>query len=186
MSEDSGIVKRKAKPNFKTLGPKFGKTVQVVATKIRSMTGSEVNRLLADGSLTFKLDGSEFVVATDDVEILHEDVKGWLVESEGPVTVALDTELNQDLVDEGFAREFVNRVQNRRKDSGLEVTDRIRLYVRCSETLARALEKQASYVKQETLAVEFRIVTKADHVSVDLVQDDVNGESAELGLEKAN
>jgi len=186
VTEDSGIVKRKAKPNFKTLGPKFGKTVQVVATKIRSMTGSEVNRLLADGSLTFKLDGSEFVVATDDVEILHEDVKGWLVESEGPVTVALDTELNQDLVDEGFAREFVNRVQNRRKDSGLEVTDRIRLYVRCSETLARALEKQASYVKQETLAVEFRIVTKADHVSVDLVQDDVNGESAELGLEKAN
>lgn len=186
VTADSGIVKRKAKPNFKTLGPKFGKTVQVVAARVRSMTSAEVNRLLADGTLTFKLDGSEFVVSPEDVEILNEDMKGWLVESEGTVTVALDTELNQDLVDEGFAREFVNRVQNHRKDSGLEVTDRIRLYVRCSETLARALDKQSSYVKQETLAIEFIINPKGDRIPVELHKDDVNGETTELGLEKAN
>ena len=186
VTEDSGVVKRKAKPNFKTLGPKFGKTVQVVAARIRSMTAGEVNRFLADGSLTFSADGSEYVVSVEDVEILHEDVKGWLVESDGPVTVALDTELTQDLVDEGFAREFVNRVQNRRKDSGLEVTDRIRLYVRASQELARALEKQASYVKQETLAVELRLMKEDDRSSVELHQEDVNGESVEIGLEKAN
>ena len=186
VTEDSGVVKRKAKPNFKTLGPRFGKTVQVVAARIRSMTAGEVNRFLADGSLTFSADGSEYVVSVEDVEILHEDVKGWLVESDGPVTVALDTELTQDLVDEGFAREFVNRVQNRRKDSGLEVTDRIRLYVRASQKLARALEKQASYVKQETLAVELRLMKEDDRSSVELHQEDVNGESVEIGLEKAN
>ncbi len=150
------------------------------------MTSLEVDRLLTDGSLKFKLDGSEFVVSAEDVEILHEDVKGWLVESEGSITVALDTELDQDLVDEGFAREFVNRVQNRRKESGLEVTDRIRLYVRCFETPMRALEKQAAYVKQETLAVEFRIMSKPDLVPVELHQEEVNGEAVEFGLEKAN
>ncbi|HLA69782.1 MAG TPA: isoleucine--tRNA ligase [Bacteroidota bacterium] len=186
VTEDSGVVKRKAKPNFKTLGPRFGKTVQVVAARIRSMTAAEVSRLLSEGSLSFSADGSEYVVSVEDVEILHEDVKGWLVESDGPVTVALDTELTQDLVDEGFAREFVNRVQNRRKDSGLEVTDRIRLYVRASQKLARALEKQASYVKQETLAVELRLMKEDDRSSVELHQEDVNGESVEIGLEKAN
>jgi isoleucyl-tRNA synthetase len=186
VTEDTGVVKRKAKPNFKTLGPKFGKTVQVVASRIRSMTGAEVSRLLADGSLTFASDGSEFIVSVEDVEILHEDVKGWLLESDGPITVALDTELSQDLLEEGFAREFVNRVQNRRKDSGLNVTDRIRLYMRSSEKLSHALEKQASYIKQETLAVEFRSLNKGDRFPVEAFQDDLNGEAIEIGLGKAN
>ena len=186
VTEDSGVVKRKAKPNFKTLGPKFGKTVQIVAARVRSMTAKEVNQLLADGSLKFSENGSDYVVMAEDVEILHEDVKGWLVESDGPITVALDTELNKELIDEGFAREFVNRVQNLRKDSGLEVTDRIHLYVRSSKNLTRALEKQASYIKQETLAVEFRLMNKDDRVPVELHKEDVNGEAVEFGLEKAN
>ena len=186
VTEDSGVVKRKAKPNFKTLGPKFGKTVQIVAARVRSMTAKEVNQLLADGSLKFSENGSDYVVMAEDVEILHEDVKGWLVESDGPITVALDTELNKELIDEGFAREFVNRVQNLRKDSGLEVTDRIHLYVRSSKNLTRALEKQASYIKQETLAVEFRLMNKDDQVPVELHKEDVNGEAVEFGLEKAN
>lgn len=186
VTEDSGVVKRKAKPNFKTLGPKFGKAVQVVAARVRSMTAKEVNQLLADGSLTFSESGSDYVVTPEDVEILHEDVEGWLVESDGPITVALDTELNEELIDEGFAREFVNRVQNLRKDSGLEVTDRIRLYVRSSETLTRALTKQTSYIKQETLSVELRLMNQDDQVSVELHKEDVNGEAVEIGLEKAN
>ncbi len=186
VTEDSGVVKRKAKPNFKTLGPKFGKSVQDIAARIRSMNAGEVNTLLSEGSLRLSINGRDIVIAAEDVEILHEDVKGWLVESQGSVTVALDTELDQNLIDEGIAREFVNRVQNRRKDSGFEVTDRIRLYVRSSQKLTRALEKLSEYVKQETLAVEMRLMEGEEKSPVDLHSDDVNNEKAEIGLEKAN
>lgn len=186
VTEDSGFVKRKAKPNFKSLGPKFGKGVQSVAARIRSMTGDEVNRFLADGTLTLPLDGKECTISGEDVEILHEDVEGWLVESDGPVTVALDTELDKNLLEEGFARELVNRIQNARKDAGLEVTDRIRLIVRASQKTAIALERQSEYVKQETLALELRLMNKKDSSNVTLHQVDINGETVEIGLEKAN
>jgi len=186
VTEDSGIVRRKAKPNFKTLGPKFGKAVQAVAARVRECTAAEVNTLLATGSLTVTANGSEYAIAPEDVEILHEDIKGWLVGSDGPVTVALDTELTDDLVDEGLAREFVNRVQNMRKDAGFDVTDRIRIEHRSSERLSRALERMASYVQQETLALEFRPLGEGEKNSLPLRKEDVSGESSEIGLEKVN
>ncbi|MEK7748575.1 MAG: DUF5915 domain-containing protein, partial [Bacteroidota bacterium] len=184
VTEESGIFRKKAKPNFKTLGPKYGKSVQVVAGRIRELTSAEIGALQKHGTLALSINGSDYTVLPEDVEILHEDVKGWLVESDGTVTVALDAELTEELVEEGLAREFVNRVQNLRKDSGFEVTDRIKIYYKSSDRLSKALDRMASYVQQETLATEIRNVTKGGNGSVSFSTEDINGERAEIGVER--
>ncbi|HXG37207.1 MAG TPA: isoleucine--tRNA ligase [Bacteroidota bacterium] len=184
VGDDSDIVRKKAKPNFKTLGPKFGKHVQAIAARIRECTAAEITTLEREGSLKLSSNGTEFEVKREDVEVLHEDIKGWLVESDGSVTVALDTELNEELIDEGLAREFVNRVQNMRKDAGFEVTDRIRIYHRSTDRLATALERRAAYIRQETLAVELRKLTSTTDTQMKFQEADINGEQAQIAVEK--
>jgi isoleucyl-tRNA synthetase len=184
VTEEAGIFKKKAKPNFKTLGPKYGKSVQLVAKRVRELTPSEINSLQETGTLALSVNGSDYTVSTEDVEILHENVRGWLVESDGTITVALDTELDEDLIDEGFAREFVNRVQNLRKDSGFEVTDRIKIFYRTSERLAKALKRLAPYVQQETLAIEMQQVSQGGNGKTSFTKEDINGETAEIVVEK--
>jgi isoleucyl-tRNA synthetase len=186
VSDDSGIVRKKAKPNFKTLGPKFGKQVQAVASTIRELSGAQIQTLERDGKCRISVNGSDVVVSREDVEILHEDIHGWLVETDGVMTVALDTELSEDLIDEGFAREFVNRVQNMRKDAGFQVTDRIKVYHRCSERLMRALSKMQDYVKQETLATELLALDQKDRPPIKLMKEELNGEVAEIGVERVS
>ncbi|MEX1274460.1 MAG: isoleucine--tRNA ligase [Bacteroidota bacterium] len=181
VTDDSGIVKKKAKPNFRSLGQKFGKGVQPVAARIREMTGKEIGELERDGSLNLPVNGAEYAITREDIEILHEDLKGWMVESDGPVTVALDTELTEELVEEGLAREFVSRVQNIRKDSGLEVMDRIRIYVQSSERMAKALERMSGYVKQETLAVE---LSSTPPPTLPLAQEEINDEHVTIAIVK--
>jgi isoleucyl-tRNA synthetase len=181
VSDDSGIVKKKAKPNFRSLGQKFGKGVQPVAARIREMTGKEIGELERDGSLNLPVNGAEYAITREDIEILHEDLKGWMVESDGPVTVALDTELTEELVEEGLAREFVSRVQNIRKDSGLEVMDRIRIYVQSSERMAKALERMSGYVKQETLAVE---LSTTPPPTLPLAREEINDEHVTIAIVK--
>ncbi|MBI3586603.1 MAG: isoleucine--tRNA ligase [Ignavibacteriales bacterium] len=183
VTDESGIVKKKAKPNFRTLGQKFGKSVQPVAARIREFTSKEINELEQQGTLTFPVNGSEYTIAKEDIEVLHEDIKGWMVESDGSVTVALDTELNDELIDEGLAREFVNRVQNMRKDAGFEVTDRIKIYYHSSERMAKALQRMASYVQQETLATQL-VAATGMAPSVSFVEEDINGERTGIGIEK--
>lgn len=184
VGDDSDIVRKKAKPNFKTLGPKFGKHVQAIAARIRECTAAEITTLEREGSLRLSSNGTEFEVKREDVEVLHEDIKGWLVESDGSVTVALDTELNEELIDEGFAREFVNRVQNMRKDAGFEVTDRIKIYHRSTDRLATALERRAAYIQQETLAVELLKLTSTTDTRMNFQEADINGEQAQIAVEK--
>jgi isoleucyl-tRNA synthetase len=106
------------------------------------------------------------------------------VESDGSVTVALDTELNEELIDEGFAREFVNRVQNMRKDAGFEVTDRIKIYHHSTDRLAAALERRAAYIQQETLAVELLKLTSTTDQRLKFQETDINGERARIAVEK--
>ncbi len=183
-SDQSSIVTKKAKPNFKTLGPKFGKSVQTVANRVREMSPAEINRLQKEGSLTVDVEGKGYVLTPEDVEILHDHMVGWLVESDGALTVALDTELTESLIDEGLAREFVNRIQNLRKDSGFKVTDRIRIYHRSSERLTTALTRMADYVQQETLAREIHSVSKSGNGSLKLKEEDINGEQTEVAVEK--
>jgi len=182
VADDSGIVRKKAKPNFRSLGQKFGKKVQPVAARIREFTSAEITELEKQGSKTFTINGVEVAIVKEDVEVLHEDIEGWLVESDGALTVALDTELDEELIDEGFAREFVNRVQNMRKDAGLEVTDRIRIFYRCGERLAKALARMATYIKQETLATD---VTSPPPPGISLMEADINGEQVFLAIEKS-
>ncbi|MBI4428662.1 MAG: isoleucine--tRNA ligase [Ignavibacteriales bacterium] len=184
VTEEEGVFRKKAKPNFKTLGPKFGKGVQPVAARLRELSSQELHALFHQGTLALSINGSDYTVLPEDVEVVYEETKGWLVETDGSMTVALDTQLNDELVDEGLAREFVNRVQNLRKDSGFEVTDRIKIYYKSTDRLARALARLASYVQQETLAAEIRHVTKDGNGEVPFITEDINGEKAEIGVER--
>jgi isoleucyl-tRNA synthetase len=154
VSDESGIVRKKAKANFKSIGPKFGKRVQTVAARIKEMTPTEIAGLEKNGSMRIADNGSDILIGREDVEILREDIQGWLVESDGDLTVALDTELDDGLIAEGNAREFVNRVQNLRKDAGYEVTDRIAVMFSASPSMRDILMSMKTYITGETLAVD--------------------------------
>jgi isoleucyl-tRNA synthetase len=182
VADESAIIKKKSKPNFKSLGPKFGKSVQPIAARLRNLTSEEISKLQVQGTLLLKVDGTEYTIDTSDVEILHEDIQGWLVETDGSLTVALDTALTDELVDEGLAREFVNRVQNLRKDSGFEVTDRIRIHHASSERLTKALDRMTEYVKQETLAIEFQAISDEDAQKLSAKSEDINSEQSLIAV----
>ena len=182
VTEESGMGKKKAKPNFRTLGQKYGKAVQGIAAKVRELPGSDITKLQSEGRLELIVDGNNVLLGPEDVEISHEDIKGLLVESDGSLTVALDTELTEELLDEGLAREFVNRIQNLRKNSGFEVTDRIVIYHRSSDRLKKALHKMSGYVMQETLAREIRDVS--GNGAPALKEEDISGERTEVAVER--
>lgn len=152
LNTNSEIVVKKAKPNFKSLGPKFGKKVNLVANAIKNLDDNQINLIDSGKNITIKLDEEEIIITPTDVEIISEEIKGWLVESEDGITVALDTNLTTELIQEGLAREFVNRVQNMRKEANFEVSDRITITVSTTDTLKEAIEKMKSYIMQETLA----------------------------------
>lgn len=181
VSDESGLVKKRAKPNFKSIGPKHGKSVQAVAQRIREMVPGEITELEQRGSVNLPVNGTEVAVATEDVEILREEIEGWLVASEEGITVALDTTLDELLLAEGLAREFVNRVQNMRKDAGFGVTDRINIYVSAPGTMQPVLDRMAPYIKNETLAVEFSPTYRPGEFATKL---DINGEEVEVGIER--
>ena len=118
IDESSPIVRKTASPNFKLIGPKFGKIVNAVAKRIREMSPAEVLQLDQTGAFSADVNGTTAAISKDDVTITAQSMEGWLVESDAGITVALDTTLTPELVNEGLAREFVNRVQNMRKDAG--------------------------------------------------------------------
>ena len=152
-SGDSDVIKLKAKANFKQLGAKLGKRMKAVAARVQSLSQEQIHIYQSAGALTLSVDDNEVILERGDLEIIAEDVEGWLVSSEGGITVALDTELSPELLSEGMAREFVNRVQNLRKDSGFDVTDRIGIFISTeSRDLLEAVRVHTSYIQQETLA----------------------------------
>jgi len=154
LDTDSDIVVKKAKPNFKSIGPKFGKKVNQVANAIRNLEINQIKLLESGQNISIQINEENFDITPEDVEIIGEEIKGWIVESEDGVTVSLDTNLTPDLIEEGIAREFVNRVQNMRKDADFEVSDRISIVVKGSDNLQKAITKMKSYIMQETLAEE--------------------------------
>jgi len=179
VSDDSGLVQKKAKPNFKTLGPKFGKAVQPVAARIKEMTAQEISAFERNGGVALTAGDQEWTVAAGDVEILREDIQGWVVESDGGLTVALDTRLDDELVAEGFAREFINRVQNMRKEAGFDVTDRITIHYTASPALQARLQRQRSVIMRETLADAFQDGSAEGESSA---SQDINGEEAHVAI----
>lgn len=149
---DSSVFVKSIKPNFKALGPKVGKNMKILSALVAQFGQDQISKIEGEGRLMLDLDGSPFELTADDVEIATRDIPGWKVASEGSVTVAMDIVISQELRSEGIARELVNRIQNLRKDSGLEVTDRIDLYVENHPEIEQAVNINKNYICTETLA----------------------------------
>ncbi len=154
LTDSSDVVTRTVKPNFKALGPRVGKKMNAVAAAIRELTEDDARKLMSNDRLRLSVNGDSIDIAREDVEIEHKEKTGLAVESDGDLTVALDTQLTDGLIEEGLAREFVNRIQNLRKEAGLEVIERIRIAVDARDMLAKAITNQMDYIKTETLAVD--------------------------------
>ena len=163
--KDSLLVKE-LKPNFKLLGPKYGKIINDVAKEIKALTNSEIEKLENTGKLILTIGKTEAAITLDDVEINYKDIEGLSVASGGGQTIALDLNLNNDLINEGIAREIVNRIQNIRKSKGLEVTDKIDINIKSSTTLENAINSNLDYVKGETLAIKLYFSKKLDEGEV--------------------
>lgn len=180
VDDDSQVVRKKAKPNFKTLGPKYGKAVQQIAAAVKNLTGTQIRELETRGTLHIPVNGAEYEIARTDIEILHEDITGWLIASDNELTVALDTELTPALIDEGFAREFVNRVQNMRKDAGFDIIDRIAIRYDGDKQVVDALQSHLSYISNETLAVGMQQALPADGDYT--AEWEINGVPCRIGI----
>ncbi len=152
LDDASDILVRQIKPNFKTLGPRFGKDMGLIAKQIQSFSQEQINKIDKEGSIKLDISGNSIILSQEDVEITSQDIPGWLVASAGPVTVALDITLTESLRKEGIARELVNRIQNIRKDSGFEVTDRIRITLGPDGMLEESVRENEEYIKAEVLA----------------------------------
>jgi isoleucyl-tRNA synthetase len=185
--EDEGsVISKKVKPNFKTLGPRFGKEMKALAEAIRIMSHKQIAVLEKEGKLSLELDGRVFDLVREDVEIMHEDIEGWLVASDeaNGIMVALDTEMTEELEMQGLSRELVSRIQALRKESGLDITDRISLSLQGSEKLLDAVKRNEAYIKSETLATTLAIKTLATPFGNKWKEEMVNGEICRLLLEK--
>jgi len=181
IDESSPIVRKTATANFRIIGPKFGKLVNAVAKRIKEMSSSEVIHLDQTGTFSTEINGSPVTISREDVSIAAQSIEGWLVESAEGLTVALDTTLTPELINEGLAREFVNRVQNMRKDAGLSVTDRIRIYFESSNRLSEAVTRMSDYIKSETLATRMHTGRdSAEHWQ----QWEIDGEPCGIGISK--
>ena len=159
LEDSSDILVKQIKPNFKTLGPKFGPKMKAVAAAIQSLTSKDINQIEQNGTIDLQIDGNKIALELSDVEISSQDIEGWLVASSGPLTVALDATLSPALKAEGIARELVNRIQNLRKDSGFEVTDKIVIKFLKDPFIDSALLDNLEYIKTETLATEILVET---------------------------
>ena len=158
LEDASDILIKQIKPNFKVLGPKFGKDMRFIASEVQKFTQEDINKIEKVGNISIEVNGKNINLGAEDVEISSKDIEGWLVANEGSLTVALDVTITDDLHKEGIARELVNRIQNARKDSGLEVTDKIKLTVQNYQNLQEAINDNKTYIMSETLTKELIFV----------------------------
>ena len=158
ISNSSGILIKKVKPNFKSLGPKLGKKLSAVMAKIKTLSDFDIQKIEANQSVSITLDSEKIILEPSDLEIVSEDIEGWLVASENGVTVALDIQLNDALINEGICRELVNRIQTLRKESGLLVTDKINLKIQKDIVLEKAIFENQDYILTETLAEKLEVL----------------------------
>ena len=158
LEDASEILIKQIKPNFKTLGPKFGKDMRFIAAAVQNFTPEDISKIEKDKNILLDINGKNITLELSDVEISSKDIEGWLVANEGSFTVALDVIITEDLRKEGVARELVNRIQNARKDTGLEVTDKIKLTVLNFENLQQSISENKAYIMSETLTEELVFV----------------------------
>jgi isoleucyl-tRNA synthetase len=173
IDDASGILVKTIKPNFKVLGPKFGKDMRFVTQAVQNLTQEDIATIEKEGEISLRINENVVNLAIDEVEIASQDIEGWLVANQSGLTVALDVTITDDLRKEGYARELVNRIQNLRKECGLDVTDKIRLIIQKNDILAQAIEANEQYIKTETLTKELvfeNLVEKGTEIAF----DDVN------------
>jgi isoleucyl-tRNA synthetase len=160
LNPDNTFISKKIKPNFVALGKKLGPKMKTVAGLLSQFDQDQIRKLEKDGQYNLSVDGDDLILQTSDVEITSEDIPGWLVASKGQLTVALDVIISEALEHEGNAREFVNRIQKIRKDSGFELTDRIEVQVAAENGLKNSLAQFKDYICAEILADKLEFLTE--------------------------
>ncbi|QWX83394.1 isoleucine--tRNA ligase [Cellulophaga sp. HaHaR_3_176] len=173
LDDASGILVKQIKPNFKVLGPKFGKDMKLVASAVAKFNQEDIQKIEQDSEISIEISNKSITLQLQDVEISSQDIEGWLVATSGAITVALDVTINEDLRKEGIARELVNRIQNIRKESGFEVTDRIKIKILKDAFLEDAVKSNLTYIKTETLTAELDFEEELEN-GTDIAFDEVN------------
>ncbi|CAM3449929.1 isoleucine--tRNA ligase [Zobellia roscoffensis] len=173
LDDASGILVKQIKPNFKALGPKFGKDMKKIAQAVAQLGQEDIQKIEQKGEISLDIDDKIITLQLQDVEIASQDIEGWLVASSGSITVALDVTINEDLREEGIARELVNRIQNIRKDFGFEVTDRIDVKILKDGFVEKAVFNNIDYIKTETLTAELILEEKLEE-GAEVSFDEVN------------
>jgi isoleucyl-tRNA synthetase len=151
LDDASGVLVKQIKPNFKALGPRFGKDMGLISNEIQKLTKEQISQFDKEGSLAIVIAGNSVLLSLEDVEITSQDIEGWLVANSNGITVALDITISPELKQEGVARELVNRIQNLRKETGFEVTDKIKVHLQKNDALETAVNANLDYIKSETL-----------------------------------
>ena len=173
LEDASDILVKQIKPNFKALGPRFGKDMKLISSVINKFTSEDINKIEQSGIFAVEINGDSITLELADVEITSQDIEGLLVANEGALTVALDVTLTEDLRNEGIARELVNRIQNLRKDSGFDVTDRIDVMLQKNDKIVKAIQSNIEYIKTETLTEDIEIMDNVNN-GIEISFDDVN------------
>jgi isoleucyl-tRNA synthetase len=181
ITDTAGVVSKKAKPNFKTLGKRLGKNMKVASDAIQALQQEEIQEFEKTGVLNLQLNGEDIPLQKEDLEIISEDIPGWQVASEDGVTVALDITLDENLISEGTARELVNRIQNLRKSQGLNVTDRIKIGIERLGGIEEAVASFGAYIKTETLAEDLQVLPIVDGEVVEWL----DGEEIVIAIERS-
>lgn len=183
VNEEAGIVKRTIKANFKSLGKRYGKQTQKIANMISAMDEHQIRALLQEQSFTFASDEGNVEITLEDVDVMTQDMEGWLIANTGSLTVALDTEIDEELKQEGIAREFVNRMQNLRKNIGLQVTDRINVKFSANKEISDAIIKLSDYVCNEILSLACEYV---DEELQEIHSFEIDSETISVSLTKVD
>ncbi|MGS2740264.1 isoleucine--tRNA ligase [Sinomicrobium sp. M5D2P17] len=173
LDDASGVLVKQVKPNFKKLGPRFGKDMKVISSKIQGFTQEDIKKIEQNGLIEVEINGKSITLVSDEVEISSQDIEGWLVAVSEGLTVALDVTITEDLRREGVARELVNRIQNLRKDSGFDVTDKIDVKLQKDGFVEQAVTSNLDYIKTETLTAELDFEEHMEN-GTEVAFDDVN------------
>ncbi|OQY00780.1 MAG: isoleucine--tRNA ligase, partial [Bacteroidetes bacterium 4572_117] len=175
ITDEAGFLVKKIRPDFKVLGKKYGKLMKQISALINQFEQDDIRKLETEGKYILKLSDQEIEINLDEVDISSEDIPGWLVASNNKLTVALDIDVTEELREEGIAREFINRIQNLRKEMGLEVTDKINLGIQKHELINKALEKHKHYISAQTLTENLSLVNEiAGNSGIKFVEIDNN------------
>ena len=173
ITDTTGVLVKRIKPNFKTLGPKYGKYMKQISALVGKMEQSDIFNLEKDGKYNLSIGDETITLTLEDVEILSEDIPGWLVANEGRLTIALDINITKELKEEGIARELINRIQNLRKESDFDVTDKITLAIGRHNEINEAVEHFKAYIASQVLAESIGLTDNRDDKAKDIEIDEI-------------